>query len=82
MVKKFAQDDLVKKRYLDEVLDIKFAQNTKEIIEVMNEGFSAQGEIMTQILDEVKEIKLSLRNHEIRLNAHEVRIESLEKAVN
>lgn len=82
MTKKDTKDELIIKGYVDEVLDKKFEQNTKEVIEVMNEGFSAQGEILTQILTEIKDIKLDVRKREIRLNHHDAKIESLEKAVN
>jgi len=57
-------------------------KRSEEIIDVINEGFTAQGRIMTKILDEIAGIKLDSRRAQIKLDDHDVRIETLEKAVN
>jgi len=63
-------------------LDERLRKNTEEIIDVISEGFNTQGQILQDILEEVKSIKLDQRTHNIRLNDHDVRIEKLEKSVN
>lgn len=63
-------------------LDKKLRENTKGIIDVINEISGRQMEIMLQIQAEIKDFKHDIRTHDIRLNDHDVRIETLEKAVN
>lgn len=95
MIKKARKDKLVTEEYLDRKLDEKLDEKlsfyatkkdldirTEEIIEVINEGFTAQGQIMTRILGEIADIKRDSRKTQIRLDDHDVRIETLEKAVN
>jgi len=85
------KDKLVTEEYLDKMLDEKLSlyttkkdldKRSEEIIDVINEGFTAQGRIMTKILDEIAGIKLDSRRAQIKLDDHDVRIETLEKAVN
>ena len=91
MIKKARKDKLVTEEYLDKKLDEKLSlyttkkdldKRSEEIIDVINEGFTAQGRIMTKILDEIAGIKLDSRRTQIRLDDYDVRIETLEKAVN
>jgi len=91
MIKKVRKDKLVTEEYLDKMLDEKLSlyttkkdldKRSEEIIDVINEGFTAQGRIMTKILDEIAGIKLDSRRAQIKLDDHDVRIETLEKAVN
>jgi len=91
MIKKVRKDKLVTEEYLDKMLDEKLSlyttkkdldKRSEEIIDVINEGFTAQGRIMTKILDEITGIKLDSRRAQIKLDDHDVRIETLEKAVN
>ena len=87
MIKKVRKDKLVTEEYLDKMLDEKLSlyttkkdldKRSEEIIDVINEGFTAQGRIMTKILDEIAGIKLDSRRAQIKLDDHDVRIETLE----
>lgn len=78
MTPKKPSNNLVTESYLEE----KLSKNTTEIIEVIHEVAGRQTEIMFQILEEIRGTKQDTRNHDTRLNDHDVRIEKLEKTAN
>lgn len=72
---------------LDKKLDEKLSKyatkkdldrRSEEIVETVKDLFNAQNSILENIQEDIKAIRMDQRQHGIRLNDHEVRLESLE----